>query len=490
MTISFSGLASGLDTSSWITSLTALKQAKVTVLQQEREELVVSKDTLSSIRSFFSSFRSVIERVTDTRFNIPALDLFAQNIAKSANLDVFTASATTEAEEGSYDITVKKLATKTKAISDYRYKTTITETTTATGDSYLKHIGITAGQVLINTPAGVQRTLEIEENETMSSLIEKFKEIGVNASYNDKSGVFTVDISASDINDIGATNIVDALHLQGVNEGYDSNVLQFKTVETVFYAASYDTKLSELGTGIAIPGTQTVVVKNSNNEELTINVDETTTIGQLFQQMNDFGLYATLSEEGVVEISGGSIVGGTFDSISALGLDSDPFTGYVVGEPLTETIWVYELVTMDTLLVDQLGVKEGYLEVEDSAGDKQYLKIYSGQTIGDLMADLANMGIYSTLDKETGVLTITGGAFTTLSDTDVNALVANGTIAEPDERYRHGTDLIELLYGAPAISVDQTQVSQTYAMSRALTYEVVHTINATTSTFMHELGIR
>ena len=143
MTISFSGLASGLDTSSWITSLTALKQAKVTVLQQEREELVVSKDTLSSIRSFFSSFRSVIERVTDTRFNIPALDLFAQNIAKSANLDVFTASATTEAEEGSYDITVKKLATKTKAISDYRYKTTITETTTATGDSYLKHIGIT-----------------------------------------------------------------------------------------------------------------------------------------------------------------------------------------------------------------------------------------------------------------------------------------------------------------------------------------------------------
>ena len=79
MSISFSGLASGLDTSSWIKSLTALKQAKVTVLQEERETLVSAKDTLASIRSFFSSFRSTIEKITDTRFNIPTMDLFAQN---------------------------------------------------------------------------------------------------------------------------------------------------------------------------------------------------------------------------------------------------------------------------------------------------------------------------------------------------------------------------------------------------------------------------
>ena len=38
MSISFSGLASGLDTSSWIESLVALKRAKVTVLQEQKEE--------------------------------------------------------------------------------------------------------------------------------------------------------------------------------------------------------------------------------------------------------------------------------------------------------------------------------------------------------------------------------------------------------------------------------------------------------------------
>ena len=37
MTISFSGLASGLDTSSWVESLVALKQAKIDTLEEEKE---------------------------------------------------------------------------------------------------------------------------------------------------------------------------------------------------------------------------------------------------------------------------------------------------------------------------------------------------------------------------------------------------------------------------------------------------------------------
>ena len=55
MTISFSGLASGLDTTSWIESLVALKRAKVTVLQEERESVSTAKDALSSIKSFFNT---------------------------------------------------------------------------------------------------------------------------------------------------------------------------------------------------------------------------------------------------------------------------------------------------------------------------------------------------------------------------------------------------------------------------------------------------
>ena len=77
MTISFSGLASGLDTSSWVESLTALKRAKVTTLEEEQEVVQLSRDTLNNIKSFFTSFRSVLEKVTDTKFNVASMDLFS-----------------------------------------------------------------------------------------------------------------------------------------------------------------------------------------------------------------------------------------------------------------------------------------------------------------------------------------------------------------------------------------------------------------------------
>ncbi|MBP3490455.1 hypothetical protein J6K35_01170, partial [bacterium] len=119
MTISFSGLASGLDTSSWVESLVALKQAKIDTLEEEKETVLLSKETLDNIKSFFNSFRSVIEKVTDAQFGIASMDLFAQNLTTSANLDVLTATATTEAEEATYNVLVDQLATNSAANSNY-----------------------------------------------------------------------------------------------------------------------------------------------------------------------------------------------------------------------------------------------------------------------------------------------------------------------------------------------------------------------------------
>ncbi len=487
MSISFSGLASGLDTSSWIESLVALKQAKVTTLKEERENVVLSKDTLNSIKSFFSSFRSTIEKITDSKFHIASMDLFAQNIATSANLEVLTATATTDADEGVYNVRVDKLATNTNAISDYRYLTTIVETTTATLDSKLKDIGVKAGNIGV-TNNGVTYSVNITDKDTIGSFIEKLKDIGVEASFNNATGIFSVNLSKNAITDTDNTGIVDALHIEGVNEGYTSNKLQIEKVETVYSVANENSFLNELSSGVKITGTKNVTVQNTSGDNYTIEVDAFTTLGEFLQGLRDAGLNAEV-KNGVVEISGGKITGGTYDAIKALGLVDDPYTSQVKGNALTETIVEYEIVTYDTRLVDDLGVSEGYLEVIDSEGDAQYLKIYSGQTIGDLMSDLANMGIYSTLDEDNGILSITGGDFNTLTDADVNALIANGTIRETNDRYKHGTDLLTALYGAPAISAHQTAVSQTYATSQALNKSVTKTISATEATRLDELGI-
>ena len=80
MSISFSGLASGLDTTSWVTSLTKLRQAKVTTLENQKTELATAQTTLQSIRSIFASFRSSLEKITDSKFKVSNMDVFSKKI--------------------------------------------------------------------------------------------------------------------------------------------------------------------------------------------------------------------------------------------------------------------------------------------------------------------------------------------------------------------------------------------------------------------------
>lgn len=590
MTISFSGLASGLDTSSWVESLVKLKQAKIDTLKEEKEGIELTKDTLESIKSFFSSFRSMLEKVTDSKFGIAATDLFAQNLATSANLDVLTATATTEAEESTYNVLVDQLATNSAAKSNYSYMTTIIQTTTATADSKLINLGVKTGNIGVKVN-GIERGIEITDSDTISSFIEKLQNIGVNASFNDKTGIFSMDISANDINDIDKTGIVNAFKLSGVNEGYTSNSLKITSTDTIYSAATNDTKLSELGAkagtliikandteykitinenttlgefikklndnkinanldktgiltivdanitnegttniknalgleldiysntqksndlshktvitqtttatsdtllkdlGVEIKDNQTVIVKNSNNEYTTITVGTSTTLGDLLTKISNAGLYAAIDTEGRVEISGGTITGGTFNAIKALGLTSEPYSAITTGKPLTETVRKAELVTLETKLVDEMKVRAGYIEVTDNDGNKFYEKIYHGQTIADFMSDMGNLGIYTKL-RDDGVLEITGGAFATLSDDKVKELIANGTIRETDDRYKQGTDLLTCLYGSPVISTDQITVASTYSKSRALTKKVVNTIAASLTSTLGNLSLQ
>ena len=591
MTISFSGLASGLDTSSWVESLVALKQAKIDTLEEEKETVLLSKETLDNIKSFFTSFRSMIEKVTDAQFGVASMDLFAQNLATSSNLDVLTASATTDAEEAVYNVQVNELATNSTANSNYCYMTTIVQTTTARSDSKLINLGVKAGRIGV-TVDGVERGIELTDNDTIQTFVEKLNAIGVSASYNELTGVFFVDIDKNDINDIDNTGISDAFHFEGVNEGYTSDSLEISSTDTVFSAATEDTLLSalgvkdgvvtihandsdylinitstttlgdfidelqkrnidikldadgiltindaritdegttniiealglnsdiysntqisgdlshkttitqtttatsdtllkDLGDGINITDGQTVIIKNSSNEYTTITVGTTTTLGELLSDMTNAGVYAALNKDGTIEISGGTITGGTFDAISALKLTAEPYTAMTTGKPLTETVQKAELVTLETRLVDDLKVRAGYLEVTDADGNKFYEKIYHGQTLGDLMSDLGNLGIYTKL-RDDGVLEITGGAFATLSDDRVQELIDNGTIRETDDRYKQGTDLLTCLYGAPVISTDQITVASTYSKTQALTHSVTNTIRATLTTTLENLGL-
>ena len=593
MTISFSGLASGLDTSSWVQSLTALKRAKVTTLEEEKDNLTITKDTLSSIKSFFASFRSMLERVTDTKFGIASMDLFAQNLAESSNTSILTATATTEAKEATYNILVDKLASETQAYSRYSYVTTIEQTTIADYNSKLVNLGVNIddeGSSISVLVDGIERGINLTKKDTISDLINKLKQIGVDADYNAESGIFSVNIGENDIIDTSGTGIAEALHLTGVNEGYTSNALQvsyvdleyssanrdtslselgitesgtvairangeitefdlnpdttlgefidvlndanieasidatglftisdaeivtdeinlsdvlgfdietysksqksdnltFSTVITSITYAKSDTLLSELGEGINIEDTQSVIVQNSNGENTTIDITSSTTIGDLIAELQDAGFYARLNEsDGSIDIAGGQIIGGSFDLVDALGLSTEPYTALVTGNSLQESVTVSNVVDFNTQFIRDMGVSKGYLEIETPEGDKFYEKIYDGMTIADFIADMGNLGIYTELDLETGIMTITGGKFRTMTADEVIEAVP----LENDEDYQKGTNLLTALYGQPEIQLNQTSVSSTRAMSKALTQSVITTVNASLTTTLGRLGL-
>ena len=114
------------------------------------------------------------------------------------------------------------------------------------------------------------------------------------------------------------------------------------------------TKLVDIGTGTTMPENANVIVKNSNNEYTTINLNQNSTLGDLLTAMGNAGLSAQIDNDGIVSISGGTITGGTFNVAEVLGLSSEPYTARVTGNALTETIELFELVNLDTKIVDDL----------------------------------------------------------------------------------------------------------------------------------------
>ena len=271
MTISFSGLISGLDTSSWVEAFVSVKQEKVTALQEDLKSYQTVKDTLSSTKTVFSDLRNAIEKLTDYKFG-GSFDLFAQNTATSSNESVFTATVTNAASRQNYDIFVEQLATYTKAISK--------EPASAVADdsTELANIGITEGSFTVYVD-GVKNSINIEDGDTLGDLKSQLAAAGVKAEI-DETGILTLSSydGASEIN-IGATtdssNISSLLGLAKQEDGtYTSTSSMFKA-STASILTSAESGFNEQITA----GTFTI-------GGATFTIDENTTLSSLISEIN------------------------------------------------------------------------------------------------------------------------------------------------------------------------------------------------------------
>ena len=462
MSISFSGLASGLDTTSWVESLVALRQAKVEGYEEEKTGIESMQETLSNIKSFFSSFRSMIEKVTDASFGIPTMDIFAQKLATSSDTSVLTAAASTEAEEGTYDIFVDKLATETQAISGLNTTTTIIETHTATLNSKLTSNGVRAGEIGV-TVNGTKHTVTIGENDTIGDFINNLQQIGVGVSYNENSGIFSISIDNDAIDDtltvhddgtVG-TGIVDALNLSEIG-GYESGNLEISTIDTIIATATGDTKLSTFGVKSG-----TVKIE-ANDIEYSFQITNDSTIEEFVDAMQDENIDASF-KDGVISIIDAEITDdGTTNLIKALGLESS--------------------------------VNHN----DQSSGNMSYTEVKSAE-LSDKIVDFVpdGLGVINIFDKkgaQVGSVTVTDSAtfeslFDRLADFGIKGRIEDGvvSISSADGNYVSGGLMDKIGVGIVTTTITTTSGAGISSGS-SVNYDTVHeetTTIYTTTTQTH-----
>lgn len=272
MSISFSGLASGLDTSSWVEALVAAKKQEVTKFNTQLKTYQTQKDTLTATRTAFTSLRSAIEKLTDAKFG-GTFDLFAKNAAKSSNEDIFTATVTSSAARQNYDVKVQQLATYTKALSKDAASAVADDTTK------LANLGIKDG-TFTTYVNGRKNVVNIGKDDTLGDFKARLAEFGIKTEI-DESGVLKFSAqNAGDTINIGATTDSSNLaSLVGLTKQEDGTYASTNSL----FKASLTTKLTDENSGFK----QQITAGTFTIGDAEFTIDDKTTLSSLISQINN-----------------------------------------------------------------------------------------------------------------------------------------------------------------------------------------------------------
>ena len=272
MTISFSGLLSGLDTSSWVEAFVSVKQEKVTTLKTKLTESQAKKATLTDTRAAFTAFRSALEKITDKKFG-GTFDLFSKNTAKSTNENIFTATASNGAVRQNYDITVQQLATMTKATSKN------SASAIADDDTKLTNLGITEGKLAVYVD-GVKTSINIDKNSTLGDLKSQLDEAGINVEIDEK-GVMSIKAKdpSNKISIGSTTDTTNFKSLVGLEAKEDGSYVSTNSL----YKANLTTKLTDEDSGF----NQRITAGTFTIGDAVFSIGAGTTLSSLISSIND-----------------------------------------------------------------------------------------------------------------------------------------------------------------------------------------------------------
>ena len=198
MAIRMTGLTSGLDTESIVAALMEAQKSKKTKVENKKTKLEWTQTIWSGLNKKLYSF------YTDYAGKMRFQSSYLTKKAASSDSSVLTATAKSTAANGSYSIKVSQLAAAQYVTSAKlgTYKTKDEDgndvDTAVTSKTKLADLGFdTSGSSAIEIKSGDKKVnLYVDQDTTVADFVQKLKDAGLNASFDEKQSRFF--ISAKD----------------------------------------------------------------------------------------------------------------------------------------------------------------------------------------------------------------------------------------------------------------------------------------------------
>lgn len=329
MSISFSGLGSGMDYASWVEQLVAVReQSTITPLETKKTNLQSQSTALTTLKSTYSTLATKATSILDAKFGA-SMDIFAKSSVSLSNDKYFTVTASNNVPKVGFDVEVLELATSTNVKGNIQIESTSQVITEDTKLSELEGFSNGTFELRIKNTKDEDAenktvTFELTSDQTVRDLIRAInqsEDASLSASLSD-DGKFS--IKATGENEeldyiYGTSGLKKALNLSK-----DSETNAFESKETIMTEGTNPFAVKLVEAGYLKEGTFEI-----NGEIFTI--DSKTTMNSLINDINtrkDAGVTAVYnSKTGTFSLSstetGSSeieIKEGTSDFISKTGL--------------------------------------------------------------------------------------------------------------------------------------------------------------------------
>lgn len=259
MSISFSGVGSGLPIDEWVKALVQVEQDKVDSLTDQRDALTDKQNILNSLSSEYSAVQSATLTFTDSLLGAGS-DIFSKVSVSASDTSVVTATVTQFATPASIELEIESLASSSIKTSEYNE---------ALKDSSkkLSDLGVTtAGNFQINgatinvTPDMTIDSLVYQINSSTSANVKASLKNGRLVLENREAGTKQVEVTGTDLVD-GTHNFAELLGLDKTSSAQNSkknDLLNTGSTTLAELGVEQDGNININGTAINITTDMTV----------------------------------------------------------------------------------------------------------------------------------------------------------------------------------------------------------------------------------------